>query len=533
MSRNSDGSFFDSKTILAIILVGVCWIAWQSYMKRKYPVSIHKEADVQSAEPNEVMLDPAKAVQEGNDLATQETKPPDIEKLTHFEDEDWSFDFSSHGMGIRNLRLKKYKDRKGDLVGIGLDSLEPIFSTSAIGSNAPAKFGITQTSATEFKGEGWVDGTSIVKIVRVKSSQYVLDTEIYVTDVKPSFVGISVSMGDLIHKSSGSKFVLPGFDHQEFFTYSKSGKDRLKISADSLDKVDGTKAQVHVAALGTQYFGQAIVDQSEIFPEFKTHGDAANESVFGHLQYTLINRTTASKIQYKAFAGPKMYDKLDEISTELASLVDFGMFSWIAKYILKMMKWFHSLLGNWGLAIILLTIIVRLIVLPFAMVSFKSMKNMQAIQPQIKSLREKYKEDQARLNQEMMLLMKTNKVNPLGGCLPMFLQFPVFIALYQVLGQSIELYQAPFALWIHDLSLKDPFYILPILMGITMFLQQKMTPSTMDPAQAKVLMFMPIIFTFFMVSLPSGLTLYIFISSLFGVLQQLYFMRDKPSLAIS
>jgi YidC/Oxa1 family membrane protein insertase len=536
MSRKSDGSFFDSKTILAIVLVGVSWIAWQSYMKKKYPVSVNKEADVQvaeSANSNEVKVDPAKVVQDGNNLAPQETNLPDTEKLTHFEDEDWSFDFSSQGMGIRNLRLKKYKDRKGDHVGIGLDSVEPIFATAAIGSNSPTKFGITQTSPTEFKGEGWVDGTSIVKIVRVKSSQYVLDTEIFVTDVKSNFVGISVSMGDLIHKSSGSHFMLPEFDHQEFFTSSKSGKDRLKISSEDLGKLDATKTQVHVAALGTQYFGQAIVDQSEVFPEFKTYGDAVKGSVFGRLQYTFLNKTSASKIQYKAFAGPKMYEKLDEISAELASLVDFGMFSWIAKYILKMMKWFYSLLGNWGLAIILLTIIVRLIVLPFAMVSFKSMKNMQAIQPQIKSLREKYKEDQARLNQEMMLLMKTNKVNPLGGCLPMFLQFPVFIALYQVLGQSIELYQAPFALWIHDLSLKDPFYILPILMGITMFLQQKMTPSTMDPAQAKVLMFMPIIFTFFMVSLPSGLTLYIFISSLFGVLQQLYFMRNKPNLAIS
>ncbi|MBK8202324.1 MAG: hypothetical protein IPK68_08445 [Bdellovibrionales bacterium] len=289
MSRKSDGSFFDSKTILAIVLVGVSWIAWQSYMKKKYPVSINKEADVQVAEPaksNELKVDPAKVVRDGSILAAQETNLPDTEKLTHFEDEDWSFDFSSQGMGIRNLRLKRYRDRKGDLVGIGLDSVEPIFATAAIGSNSPTQFGITQTSPTEFKGEGWVDGTSIVKIVRVKSSQYVLDTEIFVTDIESNFLGVSVSMGDLIHKSSGSNSVLPGFDHQEFFTSSKSGKDRLKISSEDLGKLDATKTQVHVAALGTQYFGQAIVDQSEIFPEFKTHGDSLKESVFGRLQYT-------------------------------------------------------------------------------------------------------------------------------------------------------------------------------------------------------------------------------------------------------
>jgi YidC/Oxa1 family membrane protein insertase len=155
------------------------------------------------------------------------------------------------------------------------------------------------------------------------------------------------------------------------------------------------------------------------------------------------------------------------------------------------------------------------------------MKAMQAIQPQIQALKEKYKDDQQKQQQEMMTLMRENKVNPVGGCLPAILQFPIFIALYQVLGNSIELYQAPFGLWITDLSLKDPYYILPVVMGITMFVQQKITPNTMDPAQAKVLQFMPLIFTFFMISLPSGLTLYMLVGAVFSVVQQMYFMRDK------
>lgn len=155
------------------------------------------------------------------------------------------------------------------------------------------------------------------------------------------------------------------------------------------------------------------------------------------------------------------------------------------------------------------------------------MRTMAKIQPQIKSLRERYKDDTQRLNQEMLTLMKENKANPLGGCLPMLLQIPIFFALYQVIGQSIELYKAPFALWIQDLSSKDPFFVLPILMGVTMFIQQKITPNNMDPAQQKVMMFMPIIFCFLMFSLPSGLTLYIFISSVFGILQQVYFTKEK------
>jgi YidC/Oxa1 family membrane protein insertase len=153
------------------------------------------------------------------------------------------------------------------------------------------------------------------------------------------------------------------------------------------------------------------------------------------------------------------------------------------------------------------------------------MKAMQDIQPQIQAMRERYKDDQAKQQQEMMALMKTNKVNPVGGCLPVLFQIPIFIALYTVLGNCIELYQAPFALWIHDLSLKDPFYILPVLMGVTMFIQQKITPNTMDPAQAKIMMFLPLMFIFFMISLPSGLTLYMWVSAVFGVMQQMYFLR--------
>ena len=154
---------------------------------------------------------------------------------------------------------------------------------------------------------------------------------------------------------------------------------------------------------------------------------------------------------------------------------------------------------------------------------------MQQIQPEIQRLKEIYKDNTQALNQEMMKLMRDNKVNPMGGCLPIVLQLPIFWALYQVLQNSIELYRSPFLGWIHDLSLKDPYYVLPVLMGISMFIQQKMTPSTMDPAQAKVMLIMPIFFAVLMMSLPSGLTLYIFVSTLFGILQQVFMMKDKQS----
>ena len=149
---------------------------------------------------------------------------------------------------------------------------------------------------------------------------------------------------------------------------------------------------------------------------------------------------------------------------------------------------------------------------------------MQTIQPKLTALRERYKDDPVTLNREMMTVMKQNNANPLAGCLPMLLQIPIFFALYRVIGSSVELYQAPFFGWIQDLSFHDKFYVLPVLMGVTMFIQQKMTPSTMDPTQAKILAFMPVLFSVFMLNLPAGLTLYMFVSAVFGIIQQKTFM---------
>ena len=162
------------------------------------------------------------------------------------------------------------------------------------------------------------------------------------------------------------------------------------------------------------------------------------------------------------------------------------------------------------------------------------MKKMQKLQPQLKAMREKYKDDPQRMNQEQMAMFRAHKVNPMGGCLPMLVQLPVFFALYTLLSNSIELFQAPFFGWIQDLSDKDPYYIFPVLMGLAMLGQQKMTPTAgMDPMQAKMMMFMPIIFTFIMLNLPSGLTLYIFLSTLLGILQQWVINREPSSTVVA
>jgi YidC/Oxa1 family membrane protein insertase len=229
----------------------------------------------------------------------------------------------------------------------------------------------------------------------------------------------------------------------------------------------------------------------------------------------------------RLYAGPKEINLLKNVTPNLEKSIDLG--SWlgpIARPLLQLLKLIYAYVKNYGSAIIILTLLVRMLLYPINRKQYKSMKAMQKLGPELAALKKKYANDKQRINMETMNLFKRNKVNPLGGCLPMVLQMPIFFALYRVLYTSVELRHAPFFLWIRDLSAPDPYYISPILMAIAMFFQQKLTPTaTMDPAQAKVMKFMPIIFSIFMIALPSGLVLYILVSSLASIPQQVYMTR--------
>lgn len=236
--------------------------------------------------------------------------------------------------------------------------------------------------------------------------------------------------------------------------------------------------------------------------------------------------TSSTEFDIKVTFTKKDYDRLGTLGNKLSGSVDFGIWKIIAVPILRGLQFFYELIPNYGIAIIFLTLIVRLITFPLQFKSFKSMKKMQTIQPELTKLREKFKDDPQRMQKESMELFKRTGANPLGGCLPLLLQMPVFFAFYKVLYSAVELVGAPFMLWIQDLSIKDPYYVLPVLMAIAMFLQQKLTPTaTADPTQKKVMMFMPLIFGLIMKDLPAGLCLYIFISTLFGMIQQLLVYR--------
>jgi YidC/Oxa1 family membrane protein insertase len=532
MQQNeNNGNFMDSRTISALVLVGLVWFGWQSYLSKKYPTE-----QVQSQEQSKVTSNETTNIQ-GNENAVKnngvsaesvnnavETKVSKVEELHSFENDFLKTQISSQGMAIKNLSLKKYKERDGNPIAfndVGSGNFETYYG------NQPVFFNIEQKEAGIFIGLFKDEKVVITKTISFKN--YLVDTELKIESLSGSPLSeIRTSLNDKRRVKGESHFWAPSLETQSLLVKHSEG-DLSESFYISDKEISHNQPRVNFASLNTHYFTSVIIDKSEILPEFFINHKPNDESISGFLVYKPANDSKSAILKYGSIIAPKELSLLNDIDSNLTKVISFGVFSFIAKPMLVAMRWFYSIFGNWGLSIILLTLLVRMIVMPLHIMSFRSMKTMQKIQPMIQSLREKYKDDSMALNREMMDLMKKNKVNPLSGCLPMLLQIPVFFALYSVFGQSIELYMSPFFLWIKDLSAMDPYYVLPILMAVVMYLQQKMTPSNMDPAQAKVMQFLPIIFSLMMLTLPSALTLYIFVSTLFGIIQQYFFLRDKNS----
>ncbi len=246
------------------------------------------------------------------------------------------------------------------------------------------------------------------------------------------------------------------------------------------------------------------------------------------------------RIAFQLYAGPKQFDAMKALGYGLEDTIDFGWFiygTWdivrfVAKPLFFVLLFFYDYTNNFGVAIILLTVCIKLLFVPLQYKSYKSMQGMQKIQPKVQALQKKFKEDRERLNRELIKLYKEHKVNPVGGCLPMLLQMPAFISLFNILYMTVDLRQAPFMLWITDLSVPDPFYVLPILMGVSMVLQQKIMPTTMDPTQAKMMLMLPVFLTFLFLTFPAGLVLYWLTNNVLTITQQFVtdrFILKKPT----
>ena len=273
------------------------------------------------------------------------------------------------------------------------------------------------------------------------------------------------------------------------------------------------------------YFLTAWVPEKDVPSQFQSTS-RGGLTVMGFVNpATVVAPGETGEVGATAYVGPKIIDRLEQVAPSLDRTVDFGFLFFIALPLFWILEWFHSLFGNWGVAIILLTVLVKAVFFHLSATSYRSMARMRAVAPQLTRLKELYGDDRQRMSQEMMALYKREKINPLGGCLPILVQMPVFISLYWVLFESVQLRHAPFMLWIHDLSVMDPYFILPILMGASMFIQMSLNPSPPDPMQAKIMKMMPLIFTVFFLWFPAGLVLYWLVNNILSIAQQWYITR--------
>jgi len=295
-----------------------------------------------------------------------------------------------------------------------------------------------------------------------------------------------------------------------------------KISFDDIAKqpLNQSVTDGWVAMIQHYFLGAWVPNPGET-DTFYTKAVGSNRYVVGMTGEALLVPAGESRdFRTRLYVGPKLPDVLEKVAPSLQLTVDYGTLTIIAEPLFWLLKAIHAIVGNWGWSIIILTILIKLAFYKLSETSYRSMANMRRLAPELTRLKELYGDDKQKMNEAMMAMYKREKVNPLGGCLPILVQIPVFIALYWVLVESVQLRQAPFMFWIKDMSIPDPYYVLPLIMGVTMFVQQKLSPAPPDPIQAKVMMSLPIVFTFMFLWFPSGLVLYWVVNNILSIAQQ-------------
>lgn len=377
---------------------------------------------------------------------------------------------------------------------------------------------------------GQLGDINISRIFTFHADSYVFDEKILLSSPSPQLLDYALSLvtGPLAGSEEYMKTTYMARQQNGSFAQ----EDSLKDLAQGLNLGGGIS---WAGNMGT-YFLAAIIpgDQSM---NLKNLYENDTFKVILERSKAPVGGAQTVEIDNHYYFGPKRVADLENAPGNVLSSLDYGWFGWVAAPLLIMLKWFYGFVGNWGLAIICLTVVIKIVLWPLSYKSYKSMEQMRKIQPLMQKIREKYKDDKQRQNQEVMQLYKTYKVNPAGGCLPILVQLPIFLGLYRALLYSIELRQASFIptlpftdiVWLADLSLKDPLYITPIVMGLTMLLQQRMTPTTGDPTQAKIMMFMPIIFTVLFINFPAGLVVYWLVNNVLSIAQQYWQLNRKKS----
>ncbi|HDP24444.1 MAG TPA: membrane protein insertase YidC [Deltaproteobacteria bacterium] len=526
----------EKKTLLAIIISIAILIAWDVFFiqprkPQTEPVQTEKpqvEKQVQEELPS--LFDPPSSPSFESEKASGEA--------IYVETPLYRATWNTKGAQIVSFQLKEYKQTIGaDAPPVEMvRSPFPQIVTSEGFSDAalvfePSHTGLIHAAEKPFElvfTSEVSKGIILKKIYRIDPLNYLLEyrTEFINNTMSPlslSYDQVLNARYPMDEKKKGYAFEGPVLLH---------GKHLEEFKVDKVKTVGTYRdfpGEIKWFGIEEKYFLHTIIPL-EIF-ETQVRITRTDENIVS-LAYSVptaqIRSGSSQSHDHLIFLGPKNIKILKDVGFDLHRALDFGFFDLIAKPLLISMNWIQSYVGSYGLSIIILTIFIKIILYPLTFKSFASMKGLQKIQPLMKELQAKYKDDKQKLNQELMKLYSEHKINPLGGCLPMLLQIPILFALYKVFYSAIELRHTPFHIigtWLPDLSAKDPYFITPVLMGLSQFVMQKMTPTAGDPTQQKIMLMMPVVFTFLFLSFPSGLVLYWLVSNILSIIQQAYINR--------
>jgi YidC/Oxa1 family membrane protein insertase len=535
----------DKKTFLAIVLSLIVVVTWQAFFAKKpppkQPEPTQQETPV-AGQPNVKETAPAQLTPaQSRTVLSQKVAVPekDISIVTPL----YTAIFTTKGGSLKSFKLKEYRstlDSTSDLIELvnvmdgmqkplsitfpesNVDILpESIFTADSsvldlTQSQENKKLTFTQIYPNEMKVE---------KIFTFYPEKYAIDLEVKVHNLSKAAVSQTALLS--WYQYVDPKAESDSYGHDGPISFIAKDVELYEVKKIESGKLLGP--DVAWAGYESKYFIASMIPQNPTLTSFSLSVDARNMvSVNLKGPQNIIPPGQAGVFNYSLYLGPKEHDILKTQGVGLENAIDFGSWmKWLAMPLLISIKFLNDYVKNYGIAILILTLIIKILFWPLGNKSYKSMKEMQKLQPKIAELREKYQNDKTKLSQETMALYKTHKVNPLGGCLPMVIQIPVFFGLYKALMYSIELRHAPFYWWIQDLSAKDPYYITPIIMGATMLIQQKMTPAMGDPLQQKIMMLMPVFFTFLFLSFPSGLVLYWLFQNILSIGQQ-YYINKRP-----
>ncbi|MGK2946158.1 MAG: membrane protein insertase YidC [Candidatus Malihini olakiniferum] len=535
------------RNLLLLALLFVSFLIWQTWETDKNPPAASTQAIQQAT--NAV----------SGDTASQDFSNSSQGKLITVKTDVLSLTINTRGGDIEQANLLAFPDKLHSATPFLLLETTPEFVYQAqsglTGKNGPDNpinrarplFTTSQDHFELADGENALtvqltytntDGVTFKKTFLLKRGDYALNVSYNVnnTSAQPLEVTLFCQLKQSIdlpkRRDTGSNnFALHTYLGAAF---SSSDEKYKKYSFSDMKENLSVATNGGWVAMLQQYFATAWIPTTAGVNTFYTSKLDNRLAVIGFKTKPLTIDAGAQKdISAVLWVGPEIQDKMADVAPHLDLSVDYGWLWFISQPLFKLLKFLHGFIGNWGFSIIAITFIVRGIMYPLTKAQYTAIAKMRMLQPKIQAMRERIGDDKQRMSQEMMALYKEEKVNPFGGCFPLLIQMPIFLALYYMLMSSVEMRHAPFILWIADLSAQDPYYILPILMGITMFLIQKMSPTTVtDPMQQKIMIYMPILFTIFFLWFPSGLVLYYIVSNLVTIIQQQFIYRgleEKPA----